>query len=176
MSEIRGKRLHLRPVQLSDAAGPYHRWMNDAAVTRHLESRFQSHSVESLREYIRQQSGNPDVVFLAIVLNDGNRHIGNIKLGPINRHHQLADIGIVIGERDCWGRGYATEAIELITTHAFDALGLHKTTAGCYATNAGSARAFLNAGYEQEGLRRSHALDGGAYVDVILLGKIRPDA
>ena len=48
------------------------------------------------------------------------------------------EIGIMIGEKDCWGNGFATECIELVANYAFDVLNLHKLTAGCYANHAGS--------------------------------------
>lgn len=168
---IDGERLYLREVQLADAEGGYHRWMNDAEVTRYLESRFYPHSVESLKEFISGNQG-PDNLLLAIVEKNGHRHIGNIKLGPINWLHRRGDIGILIGEKDCWGKGYATEAVQLLTDYAFDSLNLHKVTAGCYDLNEGSARAFEKAGFVREATRPGHYYHDGVYVNEILLGRI----
>jgi RimJ/RimL family protein N-acetyltransferase len=162
-------------VREADVNEAYHRWMNDPEVTRHLESRFFPLSQESLKEYVRKLRGDRDNLFLAIVLRDGEQHIGNIKLGPINWIHRTADIGLLIGEKTCWGQGYATEAIRCIAAHAFEVLNLHKLTASCYHTNGGSARAFLKAGFAQEGVRHSQFYSGGAYVDQVLLGLVRPD-
>ena len=54
--------------------------------------------------------------------------------------HRFADIGIIIGDDAYWGRGFASEAIKLVISYAFDRLKLHKLTAGCYATNAGATK------------------------------------
>jgi [ribosomal protein S5]-alanine N-acetyltransferase len=173
---VRAARLYLRPMRESDATETYCRWLNDPDVNRYLESRFETATVASVRDFIRQKSGDRREPFFAIVLNDGDRHIGNIKLGPINPVHRFAEIGLLIGEKDCWGRGYATEAIEAVTRYAFGALGLHRVSAGCYADNEGSARAFEKAGFSREGVRRSCCLSGERYVDVILLGRVRDNA
>ncbi len=168
---LEGTNLLLRTLRPADAEGPYHRWMNDSEITMHLESRFAAHSVEEIRNYIETTVSDPLHIFLAICQKSDGRHIGNIKLGPITHPHRYGDIGLIIGEKDCWGRGYATEAISMISDHAFGQLKLHKLTAGCYSTNMGSARAFEKAGFHIEGCRVSHYWQHDRYVDCILLAR-----
>ena len=169
---LEGRRIYLRKIRPDDVNEAYCRWMNDPSVNQYLESRFYPHTVKSLKKYVEIKQGDRSNVFLAVILKDGNRHIGNIKLGPIDDHHRLADIGIIIGERDCWGKGYATEAIRLMVSYAFNRLNLHKVTAGCYAPNKGSLKAFKKAKFLQEGVRRSHCYYKGKFVDDILLGLV----
>lgn len=169
---LQGERLHLREVRPTDVTNRYYAWMNDPDVTRYLESRFFPNSRAMLQNYVNAKAGDQDNVFLAIVLNQGNRHIGNIKLGPINWIHRFADVGLLIGEKDCWGHGYATEAISLVMEYGRKGLNLHGLTAGCYAPNVGSLRAFLKAGFVQEGLRKNRYFCDGQYVDEVLLGVI----
>ena len=170
-----GERLYLRGLSVDDVGEVYHRWLNDPEVTQYTESRFVPHSMAGLREYVARFAGDRDHLFLAIVLRKDNRHIGNIKLGPINWIHRTGDIGIIIGEKECWGQGYASDAIRLLTDYAFRALNLRRLTAGCYATNVGSVRAFLKAGFQQDGTRRRQYWSGNSYVDEILLGRERGD-
>ncbi|WDT75387.1 MAG: GNAT family protein [Candidatus Manganitrophus sp.] len=172
---LEGKRIYLREVRPSDVNERYYRWMNDPEITRFLESRFAPNAIENLRDYVAGKLGDRDNIFLAIVLKEEDRHIGNIKLGPIQWIHRLADIGLLIGEKDCWGKGYATEAIQLVSDYAFNVLNLHKVAAGCYGPNEGSARAFQKAGFIVEGVRKEQFYANGSYVDDILLGLIRPD-
>lgn len=169
---LEGERLYLRGVTSEDVTDAYLRWMNDPEVTRYLESRFFPQTKEGIRSFVESLQGDRDNAFFAIVLKEGDRHIGNIKLGPINWLHRLGEIGLMIGEKDTWGKGYAAEAIRLITDYAFRHLNLHKVTAGCYGSNQGSARAFERAGFTVEGLRPQHFFCEGEYVDFILLGKI----
>src|SRR5687767_4158884 len=100
---IDAQRVYLRELEPEDALGPYLEWMRDPAVTRYLEARFAEHDEASLRRYVADQTADPATLLLAIVLTDGDRHIGNVKLGPIDRNHRSADVGILIGERDSWG-------------------------------------------------------------------------
>ena len=171
---IDGERLGLRAMRASDAAGGYHRWMHDPEVLRFTESRAGPYGVDSLTAYITEKTADGRHLFLAIIVRATGAHIGNVKVGPVDRYHRLADLGIIIGEKDHWGRGFATEAIALTTAHCFDRLGLHKITAGCYAVNRGAVRAFEKAGFEIEGWRRNHCLYDGAYVDLIQLGRVNP--
>ena len=75
------------------------------------------------------------------------KHIGNIKIGPINWNHMAADVGYFIGSRDAWGKGLATEAVRRVTEFAFEELKLNKCNAGVYSGNPGSIRVLEKAGY-----------------------------
>ena len=168
-----GKNLYLRPLEAPDLDGPYLDWINDYSVTRFLEAGLFPNTREGLEQYVRSVSQNPQNVMLAIIDKDTDKHIGNIKLGPINWIHRFADIGILIGEKGSWGKGYATEAIKLVVDYAFNKLNLHKLTAGSYDVNLGSVRAFMKAGFAEEGLRRSQYYCNGQYVNEILVGIVR---
>lgn len=171
---ITGDRIYLRSVCREDVNENYRRWMNDPGVVQFLESRFRSYTIEDLMAYVDKVSADPDMVFMAIVVKESDVHIGNVKLGPINRVHLVADMGIIIGERDYWGKGYATDAIRLIATYAFTQLNLHKVTAGIYANNTGSEKAFLKAGFKQEGLLKQHYCFENTYIDAGIYGIINP--
>lgn len=171
---LRGPRLDLRTLDSGHARGPYLGWMRDPEVLRHLEARFQAHDEAALAAFIAGCNAAAGTLLLGLFLRADGRHVGNIKLGPIDRHHGLAAIGILVGARDQWGRGLASEAIGLLAEHAFGALGLRKLTAGCYATNPGSRRAFERAGFALEAVRRRHCLQDGAAVDVWELARFAP--
>lgn len=172
---LESENIYLREVRPSDVNENYYRWMNDPDITKYLESRFHPNSMEKLREYVKNRNCDNENIFFAILLKDGNRHIGNVKLGPINIFHRFADVGILIGEKDCWGRGYGTETIRLIAKYAFNVLNLNKLVAGCYSLNKGSIKAFKKAGFSEEGRRRQQYFCDGKYVDDIELGLLRSD-
>jgi len=169
-----GPRLRLEVLRPEALTPSYLTWLNDPAVNRFLESRFAVHTAESLRAYVEAMFRSESNHLLGIYLKDESRHIGNIKLGPVDPHHYFADIGLLIGEKDCWGQGFATEAICLVRDFAFGPLGLRRLTAGCYGTNQGSERAFLKAGFKREGNRAGHYRDGDQWVDSVLLGMTNP--
>ena len=172
---LEGKHIYLREVRLSDVSDHYYRWMNDPQVGQFLETRFFPQSHEDITSYVRTMANDPNTVFLAIVLKKNNLHIGNIKIGPVNRFHDFADISLIIGEKTLWGKGYATEAIQLATTYSFNTLNLHKVTAGFYGNNTASIKAFKKVGFVEEGRRKNHRFYQGSYVDEVLMGKLRLD-
>ena len=159
----------LEPALVSD---DYVAWLNDAAVNRFLESRFARHDGASTRAFVQQALDDPGALFLGIRRRDDGRHVGNIKLGPIDRRHGLGEIGILVGERSAWGRGIAPAAIECLVNIAREELGLRKLTAGCYASNGGSARAFEKAGFAVEARRPAHFLLDGKPEDLLLLARL----
>ena len=166
--------MYLREVRPADVNERYYRWMNDPEVNQYLESRFYPNSMETLSAYVKDKIGDRNNVFLAIVLKEDDSHIGNIKLGSINWIHRHGDVGIIIGEKGSWNKGYASEVISLLARYAFDTLNLHKLTAGCYEANVGSLKAFQKAGFEIEGVRKQHSFFDGKYLDLIQLGLINP--
>jgi RimJ/RimL family protein N-acetyltransferase len=170
---IEGGALYLRELRVSDVNRNYRNWMRDPEVTQYLESRFENWTIKGLKDYVRKIRRDPDFIFLAIVLRDKNKHIGNIKIGPINRIHNYGDVGIIIGDRSCWRKGFATEAIKLAVDYSFSRLNLRKLTAGAYGGNIGSIKAFKKAGFSIEGRRKRHYSYGGKHVDSILMGIIR---
>ncbi len=171
MNPIQTKRLTLRPITLNDTKGPYLNWMNDSEVNRFLESRFQVQTPETLTNFIKGLSPDSNV-FLAICLKDGT-HIGNIKLGPIQKTHLRGEIGIVIGEKKHWGKGYASEAIEAVTKFAFEELKLEKVTAGAYSENFGSLSAFKKAGFQQEAVLKNQYKNGDQWMDEVRMACFR---
>lgn len=163
----------LRTLAPDDATTSYLSWLHDPDVNRYLEVRFSPpRSIEDLRAFVTAMSASDDTLLLGVFLSADDRHIGNIKLGPIDRRHSVADIGLLIGDKAEWGKGYATGAISLLSDYAFRSLRLAKLTASCYACNEGSARAFLRAGYAIEGRRLSQWQVGTQRQDGVLLGKV----
>lgn len=171
MTLIEGEHVALRLLTTEDATETYLGWMRNPEVTQYLESRFGEHSLESLREFIASNSGRADTLFVAIVDRASGRHVGNVKVGPLSKFHGTADLGLMIGDKSVWGRGYGSEAIALATKLAFERLGARKLTASLYSGNVGSAGAFRRAGWIEEGSRPAQYLDdeGNAH-DQVMFG------
>lgn len=167
---IENKRLLLRPVELADVNEQYQAWMNDPAVMQYTESRFQAYSLEQIRDYVRSVQADSSSRFFAIIEKETGKHIGNVKIGHIHPVHRHADVGIIIGDKASWGKGYASESLQLIAWYAREQLQLRKLTAGIYANNLGSLQAFLKAGFVLEGRFAQHWFCDGEYVDGLQMG------
>lgn len=172
---LQGQKIYLRELRPDDATEHYLNWLQDSQVTKFLECRFSSYSLQSLREYIITERAAKNNFFLAIILKELGKHIGNVKIGPINWIHGFSDIGIMIGDKDSWGQGHGTEAIALTTQYAFETVGLNKLNAGCYNVNMASAEVFKKAGFTGEGTRRKQYIYENKLVDDLLFGMTRSD-
>jgi [ribosomal protein S5]-alanine N-acetyltransferase len=172
-----GRVTGLRPLREEDVGERYLAWMRDPEVLRYLEARFAEQTLDSLRAFVRANADRDDTLLLAIcALVEDERHIGNIKVGPLHPHHGTADIGLIIGERSWWGCGAGREAIALATQLAAERLRVRKLTASCYASHVGSAKAFLANGWVDEGRRPAQFVGEDGVEDQWMLGLVLREA
>ena len=150
-TELRGEKIFLRSLSQGDITQTYLNWLKDDVVNQFLEVRFAPPAnLSELKSFVRAMNDSEFEMLLGIFTTPDQNHIGNIKLGPVNYAHSRADIGILIGEKEFWGQGLATEAIELLCRYATSELALKRLYAGCYESNAGSRKAFEKAGFTVE--------------------------
>jgi RimJ/RimL family protein N-acetyltransferase/methionyl-tRNA formyltransferase len=161
----------LRCISEADVGATYLGWLHDKEVIRFLEVRHAPpRTEEDIKSFVRSLIRNSVDLLMGIYLDDGDKHVGNIKLSVVSESSQRAEIGILIGDKSCWGRGVASRAIRLMTDYAVRHLGIRKISAGCYAPNIGSRKAFLKAGYLAEGVLKDHWVLDGRRVDELLFG------
>lgn len=172
MAFIKSKNLILRGIQPSDVDGPYFSWMNDFEITRYLESRFFPHTKEEMLQFLRETANGRNLM-LAICKKDDGKHIGNIKIGPIDFIHRRAEMGLLIGDKEEWGKGYASEAIQALANFGFNELNLFKIWAGAYIENIGSIKAFEKAGFKKEAELKNHFFSQGRWTHSAVLSKFQ---
>ena len=171
---IIGENLYLRPLEEADAP-MYVRWLNDPEVSRYLEmGRFPLNLLRE-RDYIQGLYADQSNMNLAIVLKDDDRHIGSVGLHQIHPANPSAVFGIFIGEKDCWEKGYGTEAARLMLRHGFQALNLNRIHLRVFEFNMRAVRTYEKAGFVQEGVLRQEHYAEGSYHNVVLMGILRED-
>lgn len=167
-----GNDIYLETLTVSNMSDDYVRWLQDREIIRFLELRHEQQTSESVSDFVNNCFSSKNDLLMGIFLQDEKKHIGNIKLGPVVWRYLRADIGIVIGDKNYWGRGLATEAIRLLCDIAFYDLGLRRVQAGAYGENMGSVKAFEKAGFRVEGVLRDYWLAGEKPMDNVVLGKL----
>ena len=171
---LRGERIELRPLTVADVSDAYVGWMNDATTNRFMETRWRSHSRADVEAFVADKQGSDREHLFGIFLNESGRHIGNLKIGPIDPNHGRGDLSYFIGDPDARGQGYASEAVGLGVRIGFEQLGLRKLTAGIYAGNAESGRVLAKNGFAAEGRRPSHFAFEGGRDDMVEYGLLNP--
>ena len=168
---LTGSRLNLIPFKEEHVCDTYIGWLNDPDVNRFMEVRFVRQTRETVLAYVQSFYGDAEN-YMWGVYQKNNDLIGTATLSDINRHHQRGVLGLMIGEKGCWGKGYGTEVIKLTVDFAFKKLNLHKATAGAIADNLGSIKAFQKADFEIEGRMKSQDFSDGVFRDVVYMGLV----
>lgn len=101
--------------------------------------------------------------------------IGWIGIKDIMWSHRCAEIFYIIGDRDYWGRGLATEAVILILKYAFLELNLHKIKALALAPNTASNRILQKLGFSLEGTFKEEGYIDGKYYDLKHYGLLKAE-
>ena len=168
MTILEEDNFYLRKISLDDCNENYLSWMNDYEINKYLESRFTTHTIDSLKNFVTAMNNSENNFLFAIVDKESDKHIGNIKLGGIHPIHKYADIGLIIGDKNYWGHGIATNAIKLVTEFAFNDLNLRKVIAGVYENNIGSIRAFKKCGFKEAYIKKNTYYFEGKYIDAFV--------
>jgi [ribosomal protein S5]-alanine N-acetyltransferase len=156
----------------------YLRWLRDTEIVRTLNlPRYIETPVpfEEVSNYVKALMQSETDLFFAIQLLDPDIFIGTAKAGHIDWYSKTADIGIMIGRKDVWGRGLASDALSVLCEHLFESVGLRRLTAGVMATNPAMVRVFEKLGFSREGVFRQQDRLGDDYIDHIHLGCLKPE-
>lgn len=167
------KRIRLVPFSSDFLGERYVSWLNDPEVVRFSEQRFRVHTYESCREYMDSFEGTPNY-FWGVTIDDGARHIGNMN-ASVDEKNLTGDVGVLIGEKSCWGKGYGFEAYEAAVDFLLRKVCLRKITAGTMELNKGMLRIMEKLHMKPDGRRRRHVLYNGRPVDVVHMAVFREE-
>lgn len=168
---IEGELINLRAREMGDLERNY-RWMNDREVTRHLSMRYPV-SLAAEEAWMREGMARPtafgDNVFFAIETKDGT-HIGNIAFHQMSAEQRKAHLGVAIGEKSYWSKGYGTDTMRTFLRFAFDELNLHRVDLTVDADNARAIACYRKCGFVEEVRMRQSRYARGAHSDQFVMG------
>ena len=163
---IRTRRLLISPFEEGHLTARYVGWLNDPEVVRFSEQRHLKHTLESCHAYWQSFSESPNYFWAVEEVEGTLGHIGNMN-AYVNQKNSVADVGILIGEKKAWNKGYGLEAFSAVCRFLLQELGLRKVTAGTMALNLPMLRIMERRGMKEDGRRKRHYLFNGKEVDVI---------
>ena len=141
-------RLFLKPLNKNYLSKEYVVWLNDPEVNKYMSSGG-DYTIQKLSEYLDDVEKNPKY-FWAIILKESNRHIGNIKIDPINYKEQHGVYGIMIGDKNYWGKGIAREASLRVIDFCFNKLNLKRISLLFSRSNKSALKLYEKIGFSQE--------------------------
>jgi RimJ/RimL family protein N-acetyltransferase len=174
---IESGRVFLRPFEKSDAE-LYRRWRADAEVMRlagwSVPGPFGLAQVEARMERLTRGEDADRLTFLICLLED-ERPIGEVSLSDVDRRNGSAELGILIGEVDEWGKGFGTDAVNAMVDFGFGDLRLERIWLNVWTENKRARRAYEKAGFVHEGTLRHDRFEAGAYTSGHVMSILRDE-
>ena len=166
-----GTKCYLSPLNLEDAE-QYTVWLNDMEVTENLQLISSVITVDDERELLKKlaQEHNYGIIDIA-----NNQLIGNAGFVDINHLHRTAEIGIFIGDKSYWSKGYGQEALSLLLDYAFKKLNLHSILLRVYDFNQRAIACYEKTGFRKIGEIRDGLIRNMEYHNVVLMDILPTD-
>ena len=163
-----GARCYLSPVSLEDAE-KWTQWDNDLEVTIPLgDEAYTPYPAEKTRQIIEDVVRSQSHIF-SIVDLETDELIGRCMFFDIDQVNRRAMLGIVIGEKDYWGKGYGQDATRLLLDYGFNLLNLNSIMLGTFSFNARAINCYKRVGFKEIGRRRQARIIAGEKYDAVLM-------
>ncbi len=166
--EISGGKVVLRPLEKQDLARSL-QWLTDPLVNKYLSQNFKDLTVKQEEEWFNYiQDSQKDIVF-AILDRKAGSHIGNCALHKINKNGGSCELGIVIGEKKYWGKGFGTDSIRILVDFALKKLRLSRIWLNVYIYNHRAIKAYGKCNFKQIKILKNNHLYNGRYWDTLIM-------
>ncbi|MEW5988305.1 MAG: GNAT family protein [Chloroflexota bacterium] len=150
-------------------------WWRDTEFSRLLDSDpARPFTLAEIKDELKLDKPKENAFDFMIRALAGDRLLGFVGLW-VDWKNGNAWVGIGIGEREYWGRGYGTEAMKLALRYAFSELNLHRVTLGVFEYNTRAQRSYEKAGFKVEGRIRGELHRDGRRWDGVYMGILREE-
>lgn len=174
---IETKRLLLRPYYAGMVTDQHVAWLNDPEVVKYSEQRHKKHTLESTHIYVNDLWTNSGSKIWGIYIKGKEAHIliGTIT-AHTDTHNAVSNVGILIGDKANWGKGYGAESWQAVCNWLFDHGDIRKIEMGCHFMNRGMRNLAELSGFHLEGVRHDHFVVDGDPQDLLLYAKMKPES
>ncbi len=168
-----GKLVHLTIVDPEQDAELLAKWMRDSEYARLLEAgAAYMWSAKMVKEWMEKDK---DAYFFIIRTLTADQPIGMVDLSGFSWGARHAWVGIGLGERDFWGKGYGTDAMQVVLRYAFEELNLNRLNLNVFEYNQRAINSYLKCGFVLEGRTRKAMQREGRRWDMIYMGILRSE-
>jgi [ribosomal protein S5]-alanine N-acetyltransferase len=168
--------VRLRNLIIEDADDRF-KWCMDEEVTKHLNmpDKYPPFTIEETRIWIEMCINKTNGYEQKAILTADGKHIGWIDLKNIDSLNKHAELGITIGDKNDWGKGYGIAAMNEMLKFGFQELGLNKIWLRVEVDNEKAISSYKRAGYVEEGILRQDRLRKGTYVDRLRMSILKEE-
>ncbi len=173
---LKGNNIVLGPVK-REYIDSYLKWFNDPEITQYL-NHFRPLTRMMEEDWFDNLKNRNDNFHFAIIIpeeNGGEKLIGNCGLHAIDLKNRVGEVGITIGEKEYQGKGYGTEAMELLLNYGFKTVNLNRIQLRVYEFNNRAIKSYNRIGFVEEGRMRQAVFINGEYHDTIFMSILQEE-
>ncbi len=179
---IFGEGIRFRAVEHDDLPNLM-RWLNDPEVRQGLGVYLPGSLADEEDWFNGMRNRPPDEHNLVIEIPDNDdktgepvwKMVGGCGFFNLDGRNRSAEFGIMIGEKDCWNKGYGTAAVRLLVQHGFNTLNLHRIYLRVLENNPRAIRAYEKVGFINEGRQRQAEYKDGHYRDLLVMSILKDE-
>lgn len=147
------------------------RWYEDSEFLRLVDSEpARPKSAEELKADSEKHTRGPDIFSFHIRTLENDLLIGFINIHRIEWNNASGWLGMGIGDREYWDRGYGSDALDLILNYAFNELNLYRVGLTVFGYNQRARRVYDKVGFVEEGVQRQALFRDGERHDLTFMG------
>jgi len=161
-----GERVYLSPISHDDI-DTFMNWVNDPELANFTSFHSQNISLPKEREAVDSLSKGGNT--FSIVTIDGDKVIGNCSFFKIDAINRTAEIGIIIGEKDYWGKGYGSDALKLLLKFGFENRNYNNIYLRVFSFNERAIKSYEKVGFKQQGVHREAIIRGDKKYDLVFM-------
>lgn len=173
-----GESVYLTVEEPAVIAEALSRWERVSEYWRLLSSDVAyTYSVKRTKDLLEKEleKDPPSFIMFMIRALEDNRLLGEIGLDGISGSHGDAFVGISIGARSDWGKGYGTDAMRLILRYAFTELNLRRVSLDVFEYNPRAIRSYEKVGFRSEGCMREFLHRDRQRYGLLFMGILREE-
>lgn len=171
-----GKLVRLTVEDPEVLAKSFSQWARDTEFARLLDSSPPyTFSEKKWKEWWEKDLEKTEDYAFSIRTLDGSQLLGFVALFATYWQHGDTMVSIALGERDYWGKGYGSEAMNLMLRYIFTELNLRRVSLIVFEYNPRAIRSYEKAGFVLEGRVRGAMLREGRRWDFLWMGVIREE-
>lgn len=169
--EIKNRKIKLKIFREEDVDYNYLKWMKDSEICKYIEKANKDISINDLKLFVSTMYNSKDNFFFRILDIRTQKHIGNVRIGPINGENMSTAFGILIGDLDSHNKGYASDVFNLILQFCEKKIEAKEIRFSCVEENVQAIKLYKKFGCRMDPSKEKFKKDGKLLNKVIFSKK-----
>lgn len=127
-------------------------------------------------EWVRSRKANTDFTYdFAIEDLKTGKYIGGCSINECDVKNRTCVVGIMIGEKEYWGKGYGSDALKVLIKFIFEEVNMNKIKLNVFSFNNRAIACYKKVGFKEEGILKKEIYRNGRYHDEIIMAMFKDD-